>query len=468
MDMNNSRLKNNLVIVSLLIPISAVAIALPDTQQGIETLRNMNTNNLAGVTVAVNSIKPTSVAPSSLPKKSKCLILTQTIEYQSTDKKTNKEVTKLQQFLYDGKFLSVKPDGFFGLSSVAALRKYQYKSRIPDVGSLDAKTRKKIQTDTCTNADINALTKASTNIKKAKLISVAKGTTPDKVSNSGTFQITTTIVETKDDKGNIIKKTVSSATEGDKAALGGEKVFSSKEVSASESFISSSEKLDPKAPFKILYPQGFEKIEPLKSYVIQWSAPSMSIKSKVRIALVNVKKDEISRMDEGSLIDPLLLDVSTLSQDARAISADVSGIPETIMNRGGYTWSVPAGIPTGTGYRIYIGNPETGIGSLNESNFWITSQTSEITKARATKIQAGYLVNLSGRNFVPGSSVKFTKNGRLLLNVDSQWVQVIGSTQIQLFLRDEDMFDMPAGGFYSVAVFDNDTKIESESVNVAF
>jgi hypothetical protein len=394
--------------------------------------------------------------------------LTQTVDYQSTDRKTNGEVTKLQQFLYNAKYLSIKPDGLFGLSSVSALKKYQYKSLIADVGYLDARTKKRIQSDTCSAADMAALTKATDDAKKAQQLSNAKAGYGAKPETSGTFKVTTTIVEMRDSKGNVIKKTVSSAADGDKAAKNGMKISSSKSTTTPEIVVLSSEKLNPKAPFKVIYPQGYEKIEPLKSYGIQWSAPSVSIKSSVRLALVNVKKDEVSKFDEGSLVDPSILDISSLSPDARVISAGMSGIPKTVPNRGGYTWSVPSGLTPGTGYRIFVGNAKTGVGTLSEANFWITSQTPKITKTRVSKLPTGYLINISGVNFTSGLSARFTINGRTLLDVDSQWVQVIGTSQVQFLVRTEDMTDIPIGGVYSITLYDGTTEIETEPADIAF
>lgn len=61
----------------------------------------------------------------------------------------NNEVLKLQQFLFDGGYLTVKPNGYFGNGTVAAVKKFQASNKLSQVGSVGVVTRGKIKDVSC-------------------------------------------------------------------------------------------------------------------------------------------------------------------------------------------------------------------------------------------------------------------------------------------------------------------------------
>lgn len=78
---------------------------------------------------------------------SKCINLTKTLSKGSE----NSEVLKLQQFLFDGGYLTVKPNGYFGSGTVTALKKFQLTNSMSPVGSVGPMTRSKIKEVSCTS-----------------------------------------------------------------------------------------------------------------------------------------------------------------------------------------------------------------------------------------------------------------------------------------------------------------------------
>lgn len=61
----------------------------------------------------------------------------------------NSEVLKLQQFLFDGGYLTVKPNGYFGAGTVTAVKKFQGANGLAQVGSVGPGTRGKIKEVGC-------------------------------------------------------------------------------------------------------------------------------------------------------------------------------------------------------------------------------------------------------------------------------------------------------------------------------
>lgn len=80
----------------------------------------------------------------------------------------NSEVLKLQQFLFDGGYLTVKPNGYFGNGTVAAVKKFQGVNKLSQVGSVGPGTRSKVKEVSC-GKDISA----SVNTNK---VDIVKGT----------------------------------------------------------------------------------------------------------------------------------------------------------------------------------------------------------------------------------------------------------------------------------------------------
>jgi peptidoglycan hydrolase-like protein with peptidoglycan-binding domain len=81
---------------------------------------------------------------------SSCLDLqTPLLKLGSRDSTTSGEVTELQDFLIDGGYLGGSTTGYYGLKTVAAVKKYQSFKKIKPTGSVGVLTRGMIKTDSC-------------------------------------------------------------------------------------------------------------------------------------------------------------------------------------------------------------------------------------------------------------------------------------------------------------------------------
>jgi peptidoglycan hydrolase-like protein with peptidoglycan-binding domain len=85
-----------------------------------------------------------------------CTNLTKTLSKGSE----NSEVLKLQQFLFDGGYLTAKPNGYFGAGTMTAVKKFQGANGLSQVGSVGPLTRSKVKGVSC-GKDIS--TTANTN-----------------------------------------------------------------------------------------------------------------------------------------------------------------------------------------------------------------------------------------------------------------------------------------------------------------
>lgn len=70
--------------------------------------------------------------------------------------KGTQEVRVLQDFLVDKGFLTVTPNGYFGPSTLRAVRMYQDSVGLPDNGEVYASTRQAIEKETCNSHSISA------------------------------------------------------------------------------------------------------------------------------------------------------------------------------------------------------------------------------------------------------------------------------------------------------------------------
>ena len=78
---------------------------------------------------------------------------------------TNKEVTLLQQFLYDSGYLATSPNGYYGNGTIAAVKKFQKANKLSQTGTVGSLARKKIKEVSCGN-----LTQASS----TELVKISK------------------------------------------------------------------------------------------------------------------------------------------------------------------------------------------------------------------------------------------------------------------------------------------------------
>ncbi len=77
----------------------------------------------------------------------------------------NSEVLKLQQFLFDGGYLTVKPNGYFGNGTVAAVKKFQIANGTSPVGSVGPATRSKIKEVSCKAESVGSGTQPALQVK---------------------------------------------------------------------------------------------------------------------------------------------------------------------------------------------------------------------------------------------------------------------------------------------------------------
>ncbi len=83
------------------------------------------------------------------PNTSSCVSINNNLRYQSRDVNTNGEVSTLQDFLQSKGYLNSEPTGYFGLMTLAAVKKFQISNGIEGTGYVGPLTRAKIKTLTC-------------------------------------------------------------------------------------------------------------------------------------------------------------------------------------------------------------------------------------------------------------------------------------------------------------------------------
>jgi peptidoglycan hydrolase-like protein with peptidoglycan-binding domain len=87
----------------------------------------------------------------------------------------NSEVLKLQQFLYDSRYLTSKPNGYFGNGTISAVKKFQAVNGLSQSGLIGPIARQKINELTCLQGSKNELnsnqgtTSVSTTTKSIKV-----------------------------------------------------------------------------------------------------------------------------------------------------------------------------------------------------------------------------------------------------------------------------------------------------------
>jgi peptidoglycan hydrolase-like protein with peptidoglycan-binding domain len=78
-----------------------------------------------------------------------CAALSYNMRLGSTDTQTDGDVSGLQTFLQDQGYLKSDPTGYFGNATFRAVKKFQARYGIPQVGSVGSMTRKKIKLLSC-------------------------------------------------------------------------------------------------------------------------------------------------------------------------------------------------------------------------------------------------------------------------------------------------------------------------------
>jgi hypothetical protein len=400
----------------------------------------------------------TTTKPKTLPAV-KCLTITETITFNSTDAKTKNQVSQLQNFLIQRGFLSGTSTGIFNTTSMNALKKYQIKSKIADLGITDSRTRDRIQKDTCSAQHIQELKK-----KVAK----PRGLTPSQ-SKTATKTLPQEVVVKKTITTTIDKATGkvlgATTTVEQSGKVAGKKVLISTTSTTTKSSqviskINSSGKIQILSPFagfstKAGYPTN-----------ITWRASGYAPDTLFKIALANGSEREVQKIPYD------MIDESTgipVPDGMKILTDDASSLNSAYKNSGIYSWSVPNNLPYGSGYRVFIGPADNLEAGVFSEPFTIlgTGMMPVIKNIRTTKISAGtYLVNITGENLRDTLSVKYYLNGREVGNSPSYGIKFFGGTQMQYTITEYDMSDMPTGVYYKVTVLDDDQ--ESEPKNIVF
>ncbi len=384
-----------------------------------------------------------------------CINLTETITYGSTDARYKNQVSLVQKFLIQRGFLAGTPTGTFNSASISALKKYQAKSRIADLGITDAKTRDRIKKDTCSAAQIAALQK-----KPARPKALASSTSKAKVAPREIVvkKVTTTVRDTT--TGQILGSTTTVHQTG---KVSGKLVSTTSTTTKSSAIVPI---IKEKGKIQVLSPFAGLSIKAGYPTNIKWGAAGYGSEDLFKVVLVNGVPREVGRIPTEFINE--YIDIP-LANDMKAFTAEASSLSESYKNSGTYSWSVPNNLPYGTGYRIFVGPVDNLSAGVYGEPFTIlgTGMMPVIKNVRTTKTEPGtYLVNITGENLRSTLSAKYTLNGRQVGQTDASSIKVFGTTQMQYTISDYEMGDMPTGVYYKVVLFDEEQ--ESEPKNIVF
>lgn len=100
----------------------------------------------------------TDTSASWTKAESSCTTLEHSLSFGSQDRNTDKEVSELQAFLRAEGYLRSQPTGFFGLSTLRAVREFQSAEGIRVTGTVNDETRTKIEAVSCGSSTDLAIT----------------------------------------------------------------------------------------------------------------------------------------------------------------------------------------------------------------------------------------------------------------------------------------------------------------------
>ncbi len=94
-----------------------------------------------------------------------CIDITKDLRFQTRDSQITKEISALQGFLQANNYMTASPTGYFGLLTVAAVKKFQIVNGISATGFVGPLTRAKIKAVSCsTNNDVKTSGNGNSNL----------------------------------------------------------------------------------------------------------------------------------------------------------------------------------------------------------------------------------------------------------------------------------------------------------------
>jgi hypothetical protein len=151
-------------------------------------------------------------------------------------------------------------------------------------------------------------------------------------------------------------------------------------------------------PVSVTSPNGGETFTAGQTYQITWNAPNDSASQNMQITLANGDAGEVARIGNGCIEQGVIAPVPSSDPNARYLQANCSGINAPVPNTGSYTWTVPASLPSGSHYYMYVGELKImGDGDFSNSAFSIVAAQPTIT-----------INSVGGTTLTPGQTYPIT------------------------------------------------------------
>ncbi len=169
-------------------------------------------------------------------------------------------------------------------------------------------------------------------------------------------------------------------------------------------------------PVSVISPNGGETITAGQTYQIVWNTNDISSSQDMQITLVNSNTGELAKITSGCIEQGVVAPIPSGEQSARYLLGNCSGLNSPVKNTGSYTWSVPANLPAGSHYYIYVGESKImGDSDFSDNHFTVVAPANttlpSINLMTPTQGSAGTVVTISGTNLSGASSVEFYAAG---------------------------------------------------------
>ncbi len=165
----------------------------------VETVNSDTTHDLQG---------PAVLSASS--SNATCIALTKNLSIGMEDKSSNSEILRLQKFLFDKKYLTNTPNGYYGAGTVAAVKKFQVDNTVTSDGVINSGTRTKIKEISCKQANI---TPENSTDKNQQAQPVAKNTKINKISPSPSLLVSANPMIVEPEKTTVVTWKSTNTTE---------------------------------------------------------------------------------------------------------------------------------------------------------------------------------------------------------------------------------------------------------------